>query len=40
MLLAQSYGHAIYPNSFFTYILYNNMTVLLLFFAFSIIFGA
>ncbi|MCG2867805.1 MAG: stage II sporulation protein M [Candidatus Nanopusillus sp.] len=39
-VIALSYGHAIYPNSFFTYILFNNMTVLLLFFSFSIIFGA
>ena len=39
-VIALSYGHAIDTNSFFTYILYNNMTVLLLFFAFSIIFGA
>ncbi len=39
-IIALSYANAINTNSFFTYILYNNMMVLLLFFAFSIIFGA
>jgi len=39
-IIALSYANAIHTSSFFTYILYNNMMVLLLFFAFSIIFGA
>ncbi|MGC9133022.1 MAG: stage II sporulation protein M [Nanopusillaceae archaeon] len=39
-VLALSYGQIISTNKLFTYILFNNMTVLLLFFSFSIIFGA
>ncbi|BFI73606.1 hypothetical protein YN1_5930 [Nanoarchaeota archaeon] len=39
-VLALSYGQIIDTDKFFTYILFNNMTVLLLFFSFSIVFGA
>ncbi|BBL45401.1 hypothetical protein MJ1_0230 [Nanobdella aerobiophila] len=39
-VLSLSYGQAINTNNFFSYILFNNMEVLLLFFSFSILFGA